>query len=56
MDEDWQEYYNDRVGVPISQSENLSLNKYGDVSEIGKQVKVDEKKNTLNLLEYLKLR
>ena len=48
MDEDWQEYYKE-VGVPISQSENLSLNKYGDVSEIGKQAKVDEK-NTLNLL------
>ena len=44
MDEDWQEYYNDRLGVPISQSENLSLDKYGNVFEIGKQVKVDTKK------------
>ncbi len=44
VDKDWQDYYNDRLGVPISQSENLSLDKYGNVFEIGKQVKVDKKK------------
>lgn len=54
-DKDWQEYYKNRVGVPISQSENLTLNNKGYVFEIGKQVKVEREKKYFEFTGLLKM-
>ncbi len=54
MDKDWEEYYKNRDGVPLSQSEKVEL-KNSIVTDIGKHVEIKKNKKYYEFIGLFKL-